>query len=217
MQTATALTVAALLSTISCAWCSRPISFYPYGPGARDSHLNNAADPAVTLTLLDDYTFYGQEYGKLCVSGSFFSLIYKCSSYSLMLNLQLSDNGYITFQEPLTSNKPKPFPIKVGMEIAKGARMVAPYWSDVDTRCGGDIYYHQDRLDPTNVLYYIINYEVAYTGQGADFWPTSALIVTWEGVTCTNNVPCNDQRVSQFPHYLITLTHGIYKYIYCYS
>lgn len=97
---------------------------------------------------------------------------------------------------PLTSNKPKPFPIKVGMEIAKRAMMVAPYWSDVDTRCGGDIYYRQMKVLPGSDLYYDIQEEVALTGLGADFKPSSVFIMTWEGVMCTNDVPCTDQRVS---------------------
>ena len=109
---------------------------------------------------------------------------------------QLSDNGYLTFQYPLSSNKPKSFPIKVGMEVAKRARMIAPYWSDVDTRCGGDVYYRQMKLFPGPDLYNTIQAEVGLTGLGADFKPSSVLIVTWEGVTCTNDVPCTDQRVS---------------------
>ena len=110
--------------------------------------------------------------------------------------LQLSDNGYLTFQYPLLSNKPKPFPIKVGMETAKRAMMIAPYWSDVDTRCGGNIYYRQLKVFPGSDLYKDLQKEVGYTGLEADFKPSSAMIVTWEGVTTTNDVPCTDQRVS---------------------
>jgi hypothetical protein len=110
--------------------------------------------------------------------------------------LQLSDNGYLTFQYPFASNKPKPFPIKVGMETAKRAMMVAPYWSDVDTRCGGYIWYRQMKVIPGSDLFTKIKKEVKYTGLGADFEASSVMIVTWEGVTCTNDVICKDQRVS---------------------
>ena len=82
------------------------------------------------------------------------------------------------------------------METAKRAMMIAPYWSDVDTRCGGNIYYRQLKVFPGSDLYKDLQKEVGYTGLEADFKPSSAMIVTWEGVTTTNDVPCTDQRVS---------------------
>lgn len=60
------LSILSLVALVSCAWCA--VSFYPYGPGAGDSKLMNSADPAVTLTLPEKYTFYGEEYEKICVS-----------------------------------------------------------------------------------------------------------------------------------------------------
>lgn len=78
--------------------------------------------------------------------------------------------------------------------------MIAPYWSDVDTRCGGDIYYRQLKILPGSDISYEIQQEVALTGLGADFKPSALFIATWEGVMSTNDVPCTDQRVS--PHNL---------------
>ena len=75
--------------------------------------------------------------------------------------------------------------------------MIAPYWSDVDTRCGGDIWYRQLLLEPDDDLSRRINFEVALSRAEADFRPKSAIIVTWEGVTPQNQLPCQDQRVSQ--------------------
>ena len=73
--------------------------------------------------------------------------------------------------------------------------MVAPYWSDVDTRCGGDIYYRHMKVLPGD-LYDDIKEDVNRTGLGDEFKASSVFIVTWEGVMCTNDVPCTDQRVS---------------------
>ena len=82
--------------------------------------------------------------------------------------------------------------------MAKMAKMVAPYWSDVDTRCGGDVWYRIIKLYSSDNLFKVIQHEVGLHDEGNDFEPTSAVFVTWEGVTCTNNVPCTDQRVSSY-------------------
>ena len=74
--------------------------------------------------------------------------------------------------------------------------MVAPYWSDIDTRCGGDIYYRQEDLALGHPLIYIIKHEVNLTGIASDFEAMSAVIVTWEGVMCTSDIGCTDPRVS---------------------
>lgn len=87
------------------------------------------------------------------------------------------------------------------MEMAKRAKMVAPYWSDVDTRCGGDIYYRHIKVVAGSDLFNEIKEEVRLTGLGNDFEASSVFIVTWEGVTCTNDVPCIDQRVSLQPKF----------------
>ena len=76
--------------------------------------------------------------------------------------------------------------------------MIAPYWSDVDTRCGGDIYYRQVKLEPGSDLFEKIQRDVSLTGLGADFKPTVAIIVTWEAVMSQNGNPCQDQRVSLY-------------------
>ena len=67
--------------------------------------------------------------------------------------------------------------------------MIAPYWSDIDTRCGGSrdpahVYYRQLRLIPSSDLDKKIQEEVIlFTGpDGAAFKPTSVVIVTWEAV-----------------------------------
>lgn len=76
------------------------------------------------------------------------------------------------------------------------SRMLAVYWSDVDTRCGGDIWYRQVNLELEDDLYFRIYVEVDNAGVAHGFKPTSAVIITWEGVMCQNGVPCLDQRVS---------------------
>ena len=76
------------------------------------------------------------------------------------------------------------------------SHMVAPYWSDIDTRCGGDIWYRQVQLQVDDDLYSTIYDEVDNAGVVYDFKPTSAVIVTWEGVMCQSGASCLDTRVS---------------------
>ena len=71
--------------------------------------------------------------------------------------------------------------------------MIAPYWSDVDTRCGGDIYYRQVERVRDNGVFDRIQDDVSRAGYSLE--PTSAVVVTWEGVTSQNAMPCQDQRV----------------------
>lgn len=62
------LSLLGVLALISCAYCTVPL--YPYGPGAGDRKLRDGADPAATLYLPEKYTFYGEEYEKVCVSST---------------------------------------------------------------------------------------------------------------------------------------------------
>lgn len=69
--------------------------------------------------------------------------------------------------------------------------MIAPYWSNVDTRCGGGhIYYRQLNLIPGSDLSKKIHNDIARSGYDI-FLPTSVVIVTWKEVTPS----CGDDRV----------------------
>lgn len=78
--------------------------------------------------------------------------------------------------------------------------MIAPYWSDVDTRCGGfhepgHVYYRQLHVLKGSDLYNIIQKEVSLVGGPGDaaFEPTSVLIVTWKAV---KSADCDDKVCS---------------------
>lgn len=78
--------------------------------------------------------------------------------------------------------------------------MIAPYWSDVDTRCGGPrdpahVYYRQLSVIPDTDLYKQIQEEVALVLEphDADFKPTSVVIVTWVAVKPSD---CHDEVCS---------------------
>ena len=50
---------------------------------------------------------------------------------------QVNTNGVISFLEPVETFTPEPFP------VADDARMIAPFWSDVDTLKGGTVWYRE--------------------------------------------------------------------------
>lgn len=101
------ISAAALLSFISCV-CCEPIDFYSYGPGHGDSHLANSANPAATLDLLEPYTFYGEEYDKICVSGINFERA--CTIELTLLNIfphsyrTMATSHFSTLSPPTSQN-----------------------------------------------------------------------------------------------------------------
>lgn len=97
---------------------------------------------------------------------------------------QLSDNGFITFGAPVNSNYPKTFPVTDGSYSAQRGAMFAPYWSDVDIRCGGNIFY---RVTKNTTLLAEIYQDVLRLPDAADFsFPQEAVIITFVNVAHTS-------------------------------
>lgn len=53
----------------------------------------------------------------------------------------MNTNGVISFLRPVGTYTPNPFP------IANDARMIAPFWADIDTRNGGTVWYRETTND----------------------------------------------------------------------
>jgi hypothetical protein len=49
----------------------------------------------------------------------------------------VNTNGVISFLGTMSTYTPSPFP------LGNNRRLVAPYWSDIDTRNGGDVWYRE--------------------------------------------------------------------------
>ncbi|XP_048450359.1 sushi, nidogen and EGF-like domain-containing protein 1, partial [Rhincodon typus] len=56
------------------------------------------------------------------------------TSYS---SLYVNNNGVVSFRDAVSQFTPNTFP------LADGRPFIAPFWGDVDTRNGGEIYYRQ--------------------------------------------------------------------------
>ncbi|MBE9007256.1 PEP-CTERM sorting domain-containing protein [Fortiea sp. LEGE XX443] len=68
-------------------------------------------------------------------------------------NFYVNNNGNLTFRDPLSQFTPDPFPIA-------NQPIIAPYWSDVDTRCltCGEVYVASPNLDTVVVTWNNVGY-----------------------------------------------------------
>ena len=94
-----------------------------------------------------------------------------CTEYSTNFS-QVNNNGDITFNGPLSSYTSSAFPLS-------GVPIIAPYWADVDTRCGGGPVYFRETTD-SGIRSKAVS-EIPYASTNG-FNPTHVTIVTWPGV-----------------------------------
>ena len=87
---------------------------------------------------------------------------------------QVNTNGDLTFENPLGTFTPAPFPYQ------QNATLIAAYWGDVDTTNGGDILYRQSN-DPGLLLQASTEIRSVFPQQGM-FNATWMFITTWENV-----------------------------------
>ncbi|XP_061299099.1 sushi, nidogen and EGF-like domain-containing protein 1 [Pezoporus flaviventris] len=132
---------------------SPPGLLYPYGAEAGDEatpHEDDGMSPEIILW--ETFSFYGHPYRSVYVN----------------------NNGVLSFGIGVPEFTPQAFPLA-------GARpLVAPYWADVDTRLGGDVFYRQSR-DPR--LLARLGRDLAAVTVGQAPSPTWALVATWDRVS----------------------------------
>ncbi|KAM6032779.1 sushi, nidogen and EGF-like domain-containing protein 1 isoform 3-T3 [Theristicus caerulescens] len=128
---------------------------YPYGPAAGDEatpHEDDGMSPEVPLW--ETFSFYGQPHRSLYVN----------------------NNGVVSFGMGVPEFTPQPFPLP-------GHRpFVAPYWADVDTRLGGDVFYRQSQ-EPELLARLARDLATAVTPPDPTPQPTWAFVATWHRVS----------------------------------
>lgn len=158
--------------------------FFPFGASAGD----------VTLFKNDD-SFAGPI--RISVAFPFFSKVYT----SLFVNT----NGLISFERGVSQYTPSEFPL---LDIIG----VSPFWGDIDTRRGGDVFY-REILD-TNSLNSIA-YEIRRSFSSFySFKPTWAYCVTWYQVAnfASGNVNYNQSSPINNTFQAIVATNGLYSF-----
>ncbi|XP_062612220.1 uncharacterized protein LOC134274009 [Saccostrea cucullata] len=113
-MTYTTLIVVIVSAMLNICICYPLSQFYSYGLAAGDSELP-ANDDNYTSSI------------PISVSFPFFG-----SSYT---SIYVNNNGDVTFETPLRQYTSQPFPIN------GSHRIIAPFWTDIDTRYGGKLWY----------------------------------------------------------------------------
>ena len=88
---------------------------------------------------------------------------------------QVNTNGVVSFLSPVSTYTPNPFP------IANDARMIAPFWADIDTRRGGTVWYRETTED--SLLDRATDEIKDYFPQFLRFRASWIFIATWENVS----------------------------------
>nr|XP_021407972.1 sushi, nidogen and EGF-like domain-containing protein 1 [Lonchura striata domestica] len=151
---------------------------YPFGPGVGDEathHEDDGTSPEIFLQ--ENFSFFGHAYRSLYVN----------------------NNGVVSFGTMVPEFTPQPFPLPGHHPF------VAPYWADVDTRLGGNVFYRQSRdaqllarlaqdlapavppgdLPPQPTWAFVATWDrVAYFGAASDKVNTFQAVLASDGVTC---------------------------------
>ena len=149
---------------------------YPYGPSSND----------ISLNLNDD-----DSYGPIEVQFSYFDTTYS--------TIYINSNGFISFISPkIKSSSPKEYPISTPI--------ISPFWSDIDTEVGGQIYYRESSSSSD------LNQaerEIA-KGYSTSFSPSRLYIITWDQVAAYDG----DSSVNN-TFQLVLATDGNVSFIVC--
>lgn len=93
----------------------------------------------------------------------------------MSIGLQVGTNGVISFGTEVTLSFPQTLPLRGNFVL------VAPFWSDVDTRLGGTVFY---QLTRNATLLSLVGEEVQDAFSDLPpFSPSVLLIATWDGVS----------------------------------
>ncbi|XP_054855760.1 sushi, nidogen and EGF-like domain-containing protein 1 [Eublepharis macularius] len=121
METFCAFLLLAAGSTLTSAQNPTGSLLYPYGTSQGDRKNDKIDDgSSAEISISVPFTFYTKPY------------------HSLYVN----NNGVVSFGVRVSQYTPNPFPLD------GGSPFVAPYWADVDTRKGGDVFWRQSQ-DPS--------------------------------------------------------------------
>ncbi|XP_013925555.1 PREDICTED: alpha-tectorin-like [Thamnophis sirtalis] len=122
---------------------------YPYGETQGDSE-NPVADDGNSpeISIQKPFSFYGKKYNSLFVN----------------------NNGVISFGKYISAYTPNAFPLKDGIPF------VAPFWSDVNNKVSGNIFWRQSE-DPVLLSRFAV--DLSRYHPEISFIPTWMFVATW--------------------------------------
>lgn len=184
----------------------KPIAFFSFVAAAVFSLLTILPQPAHAVPLLDGYGGPAG-YGQLIMqpnddqSSAMQSLLWGLNFYGTrQQNYWVNNNGNITFGGPLGTFTPRPFPIAA-------QPMIAPFWGDVDTRCGGcgAVYAAAPNANTVVITWNNVGYYSSHSNLLNDF---QLVIINRADTNSIANNPLGDNFDVQFRYNRLEWTTG---------
>lgn len=166
--------------------------FFPFGPEVNDSTIRPTDDENEgPLSLPSLFPFFDNNHRQIWIA----------------------NNGLLSFLSPFTSSKPIPFPLD------KDLRLVAGFWSDIDTRgnmtgIGNKVYYQIYGINSTSNFSWLVfnktkHYVHSLFPKEHLFEPTMVIIGTWYRVAAFSR-PISDINTFQ----IVLSTNGEHSFIF---
>ena len=163
-----------VLLLVAAAYAIPLANFSRFGSIAGDSFLPRGDDENVLVAVSPPLQFFNATHTNVYVS-------VHCNKISLLIFMpdviycvvvQVSTNGAVTAGDQIVNFNPGPFP--------DNDELIAPFWSDVDTRAAGNVSYRASTAVAD------LDFARDYIQRGFPaqplFNPQFALVATWEGV-----------------------------------
>nr|XP_022329841.1 sushi, nidogen and EGF-like domain-containing protein 1 [Crassostrea virginica] len=163
-----------------------PLSqFYPFGATAGDSNLPANDDGSTSsIHISVPFPFFGSSYTSVFVN----------------------NNGDVTFDAPLSQFTSQAFPISGSHKI------IAPFWTDIDTRQGGYLYYRT--TTQSAILQRGTNKIRSLFPNIFHFSASWMMVVTWEDVAAYGCSPSGTITCQQWNTFqLVLITNGIQSFV----
>ncbi|CAC5415650.1 Protein eyes shut homolog,Fibropellin-3,Protein crumbs homolog 2,Protein crumbs homolog 1,Neurogenic locus Notch protein,Neurogenic locus notch homolog protein 3,Alpha-tectorin,Delta and Notch-like epidermal growth factor-related receptor,Neurogenic locus notch homolog protein 4,Delta-like protein C,Fibropellin-1,Neurogenic locus notch homolog protein 2,Protein crumbs,Protein jagged-1b,Protein jagged-2,Sushi, von Willebrand factor type A, EGF and pentraxin domain-containing protein 1,Neurogenic locus notch len=156
--------------------------FYPYGPTNGDARLPAVDDGSSSEIYINTaFNFFGNSHRSLFVN----------------------TNGDVTFLSPLITYSPAAFPYQ------QNTKIIAPYWGDVDTRNGGDIWFRETH--DSGLLQRSSTEIQSVFPEQTEFNATWIFIITWSNVAFYGADRHGKHRRCTFQCVLVT--NGIHSFV----
>ncbi|XP_048768421.2 protein mesh-like [Ostrea edulis] len=164
-----------LLVFAPCVLCLTLNDLFPFGSENGDTAMDKNDDGSTSdIPISTLFPFFNHQHSKLIVN----------------------TNGVITFLQSISTYTPNPFP------IANNARMIAPFWADVDTTRGGTVWYRETTDD--DLLNRASEEVRTYFPQFYRFKASWLFVATWDRVSFYGCTSSSCSKTNRFQVILIT-------------
>ncbi|XP_048768432.2 protein mesh-like [Ostrea edulis] len=169
------LSVLALLQFVPFVLCLTLDDLFPFGSENGDTTMDKNDDGSTSDIVISTlFPFFNHQHSKLIVN----------------------TNGVISFLQRISIFTPDPFPVE------NNARMIAPFWADVDTTRGGTVWYRETTDD--DLLNRASEEVRTYFPQFYRFKASWLFVATWDRVSFYGCTLSSCSKTNTFQVLLIT-------------